>query len=298
METKLRDDDLPLLFKAADITSLKAQQRFLLINSLNLLMLIVAAITGAFVWKTSGTSSTDWAGVVATIAFVTAILLRRDILENQPEKRWYEGRAAAESVKTLAWRYSVGGEPFRVDTLSAHQADTLFAERLQDMLTDLKGFPLTTPAGGEQISPAMRKLRALPLAERKAVYETDRINDQYNWYTRKAKWNEARAERWHWILLIIEIVGLIAAILKAIGVIDIDLLGLVGTMAAAGTSWFQIKQHSMLARAYALTAQELSAIKVHFYAQATEENWARFMDEAEEAISREHTLWRASRGQR
>ena len=42
-------------------------------------------------------------------------------------------------------------------------------------------------------------------------------------------------------------------------------------------------------------SQELAAISGQVDWAATEPEWAHFVDQAEEAISREHTLWRASR---
>ncbi len=297
MQVGLCDNDLPALYRAADANSLKAQQRFMRETSFSLLMLVVAAIAGAFVWKTARTGATDWAGVAAAAAFATAALLRWHLLADRTQQRWYEGRAAAESAKTLAWRYAVGGEPFRVDLLNLAEADVLLTSRLRDILTDLKELsPIPPSDGGEQITPAMRQLRARPLVERAAAYEKGRIDDQYGWYSRKARRNEARAGCWGNILLWVEISGAVAALFKAIGLVEIDLLGLAGTLAAAGASLLQTRQHTTLAKAYSITAHDLSAIKARIDAHATEEDWARFIDEAEGAISKEHHLWRASRG--
>jgi SMODS and SLOG-associating 2TM effector domain 1 len=44
-----------------------------------------------------------------------------------------------------------------------------------------------------------------------------------------------------------------------------------------------------------VASQELSAISGQVDWSASERDWAHFVDQAEEAISREHTLWRASR---
>jgi conflict system pore-forming effector with SLATT domain len=44
-----------------------------------------------------------------------------------------------------------------------------------------------------------------------------------------------------------------------------------------------------------VASQELSTISGQVDLTTTEEDWAHFVDQAEEAISREHTLWRASR---
>jgi hypothetical protein len=42
----------------------------------------------------------------------------------------------------------------------------------------------------------------------------------------------------------------------------------------------------------------LSSIRSLIRWQETEADWSNFVDEAETAISREHTLWRANRGMR
>ena len=75
----------------------------------------------------------------------------------------------------------------------------------------------------------------------------------------------------------------------------IDLLGLAGAVIAAGAAWVQAKQHQTLANAYAVASQELAAISAQVDWASGEQEWAHFVDQAEEAISREHTLWRASR---
>ena len=83
--------------------------------------------------------------------------------------------------------------------------------------------------------------------------------------------------------------------LKATGVLRVDLLGLASAVVAGGAAWVQAKQHQTLATAYAVTSQELSTISGQVDWASTEQEWAHFVDQAEEAISREHTLWRASR---
>ncbi len=258
-----------------------------------LLMVVTAAIAGAFTWKTGGP---DWAGVIAAIAFVVAIVLRVSLLTNRPERTWYDGRAVAESAKNLAWRYAVGADPFRVDTMTEAHAETVLVQRLRELLGGMKGLHLVPPSDGtEQISRNMRTLRSKSLEERKAAYAEGRIEDQQKWYSRKSRWNKKRARAWSVALLIIEVVGAGAAILKAAGVLELDLLGVAGAMVAAGVSWLQAKQHFNLAESYAVTAQELATIKAQIASQGTEEAWAQFVKEAEQAISREHTLWKASR---
>lgn len=90
--------------------------------------------------------------------------------------------------------------------------------------------------------------------------------------------------------------SLIGGGVKAVGWIDVDLLGIFAAAAAAATAWMQAKQHRNLATAYGVTSQELAAIASELEALSDESAWADFVTEAEDAISREHTLWRASLG--
>lgn len=196
----------------------------------------------------------------------------------------------------MAWRYAIGADPFRKDTIKEVHAEEIFVRRLKDLLDGMKGLSLPPPSGGsEQISQTMRDIRCKSLDERKAVYKKGRIEDQQDWYSRKSRWNKKRAKTWSLVLLFIEVAGATAAILTATRVIEIDLLGLAGALVAAGVSWLQLKQHYNLAESYSIAAQELATIRTQIASQTTEKDWASFVKDAEEAISREHTLWKASR---
>ncbi len=293
----LGEGDLPAIYQAADQNSLEAQTAFLRWSKVSLIMLVLAAVAGAFIGEETLTlGKADLMAIGAAVAFIIAMLARIQLLSTRPEKTWYGGRAAAESAKTLAWRYAVGGAPFQIDQQPSDQVDAAFCERLEDILTDLDRTTLAPPSGEvRQITHKMRDLRARSLEERKEAYRAGRIEDQMRWYSRKAKWNKRRAKIWNFILMSIEFLGLLGAIVTVANLIEIDFLGLAGAVVAAGASWLQTKQHTNLAEAYSVAAHELSAISERIPAQRTEDNWARFVSEAEDAISREHTLWRASK---
>jgi hypothetical protein len=149
---------------------------------------------------------------------------------------------------------------------------------------------------GPQITDEMRALRASPLPERRTAYEEGRIADQQDWYAKQAAFNDERAGKWKRAIVALEAAGVITAFGIAANVITFDALGVVAAAVAACSAWLQVKQHESLARAYFIASGELSAIRgliVHSY---TEADWSDFVDQSEEAISREHTLWRASRG--
>jgi hypothetical protein len=297
LSLNLTDADLPPLFRAADQSSLEAQRWFLNATKVRLMGLIGAAFFGLFVW-TWGQSPVDWAGVLAALCFGIALVVEGYLLKSKPERTWYDGRAVAESMKTLTWRYAMGADPFNIEHAAA-EADELFVRQLGDVLGVVKDLDLAPDAAvGEQITAAMRAVRAASLQDRKAIYAEHRVDEQQSWYSRKAKWNRSRANRWALGMLAIEVLGIGAGILKAIGTIHGDLLGFGGAIAAAMTAWLQTKQHRSLAAAYTVTALELASVRSRIRHQESEGNWAAFVSDAEDAFSREHTLWKASRGVR
>jgi hypothetical protein len=294
---KLREQDFPAIYRAADNSSIQAQTRFLRATEYRLAGLLGAAFCGLFVWK-SNASPVDWAGALAAVSFILALLAELFLLTNKPERTWYEGRAAAESVKTLSWRYMMDAEPFESGK-SSHEADQLFLQQLEDVLGVLRELELVPQdIDGEQITSAMQLVRSATLLERKAIYEEERVCEQQGWYSRKAQWNRERANRWTRAMLAVETLGTIAAVLKTVGIIEVDLLGFAGAIVASMAAWLQTKQHRTLATAYAVTALELASVRTRIKHQALESDWARFVSDAEEAFSREHTLWKASRGMR
>ena len=291
-EEVIGSSDLPALFQSADQSSLKAQRRFLAATRFRLVMLVLAACSSVVAFGEPGSQIVGW-GVAA--AFALALIAEVTILVTRPERVWHEGRSAAESAKTLAWRYSVGGDPFGIEELDPRQADQLLLGRLKDVLRDLKHLELGATLGQEQITDRMRALRSMSLEERRQSYGAGRVEDQRIWYGSKASSNERSARLWMTSMIVIEIVGVTLGLLRAAGALRTDLLGIAATAAVAIAAWLQVKQHNTQARAYFIAAQELASIRSELSSQQSESEWAAFVDQSEEAISREHVLWRASR---
>ena len=287
------ESDFPALYHAADRNSLDGQRRFLTAAQLRLVMLVVAAVFGLITWRRG---RADLAAVVAGAAFFAALLAEVYLLRRRPDRLWYDGRAAAESAKTLTWRYLVGGNPFGLTEVSEEEAERLLLHRFRQIAAELRGAHLVPISdAADQIGPALRRVRSLPLEERRALYRNGRIDAQHAWYRGKARWNERRATQWSLVLTGLEALGLGGAVLKAMGTFGFDLLGLASALVGAGAAWVQTKQHQNLASAYEVASQELAVIGAHGDWASDEPAWAHFVDQAEEAISREHTLWRASR---
>ncbi|WP_182902529.1 DUF4231 domain-containing protein [Microbispora sp. H10830] len=291
METP-QENELPAIYRAADRRAIDGQRRLMRTTALRLTSLVLAATFGAF---SLNMGRLDAAAVVAATALASALVVEVYILSSTPDREWAQARAAAESAKSLAWRYMAGGEPFGTNGHDEHSADLLLLRRLTEITHDLHHIaPIPLSDGDSQVTPAMRALRAMPLPERKDHYLRGRIDDQRAWYRARAAANERRASRWSVTLSALEALGLVAAVLNGAMVLDLDLPGIVGAVGAAGIAWMQTRQHRQLAGAYSVAALELGDVVSRADWPATEEEWARFVDEAEDVISREHGMWRSS----
>ena len=286
--------DFPALYRSADRESVRAQRSYLTSLRVRLGALLVAAFGGAVTLTTPGGFQVG--GGLAFLAFACALGAELFLATTSPLTAWYEGRAAAESAKTLAWRYMVRAEPFDLD---APEVDAQFLSQTYSLLQDLRSISLDAGVAGEhQISDKMRHVRALDFAGRRQIYLEERIADQQRWYSEKARWNDQRARVWVLVSILLEVAGLVGGALIAFGWVDFDLLGFLAAAAGSVMAWIEAKQHRTLATAYGIASQELASIATELATLTGEERWASFVGRAEEAISREHTLWRASRGLR
>lgn len=279
----------PAFYEAANKASGDGQNLYMRSIRIRLVALVASAVGGAISWSLGGVEPLPW---LALVGFVVALVAEVVIFAIRPEQSWYEGRAAAESAKTLTWRYAVAGDPFPE---TGANVDAAFRAQLSSVTRDLAVILIPDTGGGDQITPSMRAVRASDFADRRAAYLAGRIEEQGGWYARKAQQASRRNTLFLLLTIVLEFAGIVAAVLRIAGVIPFDLLGILAAAAGGMASWAQTRQWGSLARAYAIAANELSTIGGQAR-EVTEEAWPRFVDEAEEAISREHTLWRSSRG--
>ncbi|MFD9732868.1 DUF4231 domain-containing protein [Umezawaea sp. NPDC059074] len=289
MTAELTDGDLPGLFRDADRASVRGQRLTVLLNAVRLYGAGAAALGGALSWKLG---FFDVWGGVALVGFAAALAAEVMLVIHQPERDWYSGRALAESAKTLGWRYAVAAEPFAED-VPAKEARRILRERLVEIAE--KGKDRVTLSSDEAvITPRMAELRESPFAERKAAYLRGRVQDQKDWYVRNAEKNKRRALGWRVLLIVGEVLAVALASGRAFGVWDLDVSGVLAAAVAGSAAWFGLKQHTALASAYSVTAAELSLTRSRIV-DTDEAEWAAAVADVEGAISREHTLWLASR---
>ena len=290
---RLDDSDLSAIYLSADATSGRGQRRTKLLIRTELISLIVASVTGITTWRV-GAGRYDLLALVSALSFLLALAATLVRAHTRPEESWYSGRAAAESARTLGWRYAVGGAPFALGEPEPAISDR-FLERLREVVEQLKDTDLGAPdSTAREITPAMRDVRQQDIATRRLVYQRDRITDQLSWYERRTRTHAASARLWISLVVTSSALGVIAAGLKFF-VLDVDLLGVFAACASAAIAWNQLNQHRNLVSAYAVTARELSIIRDRID-HVPETQWAGFVSDSEDAISREHTMWLARHG--
>jgi len=283
--------DYPPLVHRADKASLEGQARYLSYIRSELLIAVFAALFSDLIhvrpegWKIAG-----WSVVVLLIVGLIVQLVR---LGKRQDQGWFEGRAVAESGKTLTWRFMMKVHPFHDES----NLETEFMNRLRSVVHGCRVSQPKTEGSAEEITQRMRETRGYPWEKRRDFYVAARLNDQIKWYLGKAKYNSRRSRRWLAFSIFAQICAIGAAFLAIYSKEHWNFVPFVTTIAASFVAWSQAKNFDELSESYDLAHDELSQIKEDQILRATSE--AAFLDavvNSEGAISREHTMWAARSG--
>jgi len=279
---------MPAVHDAANDVSQHGQRQYVGLSAARLWALLVGAVAGA---ATVALGSFDLSGLVLLVAFAVAAVAELALIWIQPERDWYAGRAVAESTKTLAWRFAVQASPFGPDEGDAEQ---VLRTRISEVLRRGRD-RITIGPGQAIITDSMIALRAQPFEVRRRSYLMYRNDDQRKWYASKASSNQRSATAWRYALLVGEVAAVVLAALEFGRVEPLEFAGVAAALVASGAAWLALKQHSQLTSAYRVAAAEL-ALQASLLESVPESKWPQAVADAEEAISREHTMWLASRG--
>lgn len=280
--------DYPALYMAAGALSQSSQNMYFRIILLEYALLFVAAALSLEFSQHAG-----YYVIFASIFLLSiAAMVARYWLK--PEQDWYKGRALAESIKTSCWRYCMRAEPFGdADDVAVRRSE--FRNHLRAILEANRHIGRNIPpdsAANDQITETMEKTRALPLEERKSLYETHRIREQRTWYAKKASANRSASKRWLRLGLL-AYSSAIMMVLVRIGYPRWEIWPVEPLIVLASSliGWTQIKKFNELASSYTLTAHEIGIIQGRIKEVDREEDFSDFVNEAEQAFSREHTQW-------
>lgn len=281
----MNESDYPALYRAADSLSKNSQTWFFRALKWHLIFLIFAAAL-------SVANVPHWLPSFAQfLVLIGALGCSLYIFSKHPEKLWYTGRAVAESAKTVSWRYVCRAEPFDKAEL---EATDLFHKTIRQIVNQNKRISeaFTGNLGQAQLSSKMIELRNDSLDQRKSTYLNYRIINQLDWYSTKALFNRKKSQGFFAALIFINFVAVVFSALRMkfpdAGFWPTDVFV---AIAASLLSWMQARRFSELAASYALAAQEIGFIKENILRINTEEEFSVFVGDAENAFSREHTLW-------
>ncbi|AZC81784.1 DUF4231 domain-containing protein [Pseudomonas chlororaphis] len=281
----MEEKDFPALYRSANELSLNSQLQFFTALRCHLLTLVIASVL-------SIVSISHWSvAALQVFALLGALACSIYLFSVRPEKLWYGGRAVAESIKTITWRYVCRAEPFQGDHDVARKD---FRQTLKAVIEQNKEVcrALTDHLEGTQISPVMEEMRGKELNERKATYVESRIGDQHTWYANKAKFNRRKSRYFFWALIAINILAVVCAVVRVANVeVPFWPTDVFVAAAASTLSWMQAKRFSELAASYSLTSHEIGLIKEEAKQPDTDEKFSVFVGDAENAFSREHTQW-------
>lgn len=264
--------------------------------AIDLTLIVASSIIGAFSFS-SVTDKSELA-LISAVLMSISMFLTLYIRSRKFEQSWYDGRAIAESIKTRAWRFMTCSEPY-TENISEADAICLFLKTMEEVKQERKVFCASLIDDKNlkpQISEKMLEIRRLPFIERKYIYFSQRIENQRNWYISKSIANKKFAVIWFNAIMLSQA----AALLSSLALIKwpdfpVNISTLFAAAAAAFIAWLQLKRHQELSNSYGLAAQELGLIVDQSINIIEPRKLSDFILDAENAISREHTLWVARR---
>ena len=281
----MNHSEYPALYQSASDLSQRAQNAFY--RAFLAHMALLALATGISVIN----SPIPEVAILQAITLFGALGCAIYLYFARPDRHWYSGRAVAESIKTITWRYISRAEPFNNSDVIDRHAFGIKLRAIIEQNKDVAGL-LTTHLDGVQISNAMENHRNNSPNERLDYYRTQRIVDQQTWYAKKSSANNKMVNKYFLALIVTIGISIFFSIAKVrfpnVPYWPTDFFV---TLAAGLLSWIQAKRFQELSASYALAAHEISLIREQSSLPMTNEDLSKFIGDAENAFSREHTQW-------
>lgn len=288
----MNEQDYPALFEVADAASNRTQKYHLWTIGGYLNCLIVGSTLAFYGINNSALA------IAAAIIFVISLFLTFVILTKNFENTWYNCRALAESIKTSTWKYMMRAEPYE-DNDDSQIANSEFRKLIKGLLqehSDISHEFVGEASRREQITDKMVEVRTKGLEERKEFYLNHRIDEQWRWYTKKAVANKWQKRNWYGILIGLNVMALLFVLIRigwpAFQYLPVEILVV---LSGACLTWIQLKKYQELTSAYSLTTHEIGTIRGEIEEVNSEEMFSDFVNNSENAFSREHTQWLAKR---
>lgn len=276
----------PALYRSADESAARAQRAFFTAVGLQAIFLVAAAICSAV---DSPAGSMALLQVMFLLIVLSAAVYA---FAARPDQHWYRARALAESVKTATWRFVSAAEPFDGEFTVARSHFVALLNELLDQNRSLAK-RLHPQADGAQVTSQMQLMREHPFAVHLETYVSQRITNQLRWYSTKASLNRKYAGAMFAGLFGSTTACIVFALIHVAAPMKRVPIDVFISVSSGLLVWAQARRFSELAAAYSLTAHEISLIREKATSIASASEMSRFVGDAENAFSREHTQWAA-----
>jgi hypothetical protein len=279
---------LPSVHGVADRLATVRQRRYLWLVALELSATLAAAIVSQGATLLAEQATLFEAASAACLGLAVAMqLLSRRAGWNRD---WYADRAMAEASVGASWRYIARIPPFETDDAAEERFVTL-------LMADVprEGHMLSSEVGklghaAFEVTPAMRALRTEVWRERARSYTLQRLGDQQRWYATKARQN-GRRERWFSAATLAA--GMGALVLVGLRVLNpaFNVIAVFTTLATSLIAWSSTRRFHELHESYAAVGAELKELEALLATAEHEDDFRRCAAAAEDAITREHSVW-------
>ncbi|MEN2412922.1 DUF4231 domain-containing protein [Flavobacterium mesophilum] len=292
----INNSDFPNYFIAGDKASLLAQKKYISYVRWDLILMTISAALAVYNYNCTETKQITYifSATILSIAFIFSLIIKI----KKYEDIWYRGRALAESTKTLTWRFMMKSEYFEYN-LTELEANDRFISRIREIINEFRDINNSLKADDLKKKPITTKMletRNLLLEDRKKFYLENRISNQIEWYSSKADSNKTKYENWFWAVIAVQFFAILSIIfLIFFPNSDFNLVGLFTTLSSCFFSWLQLKKYQENKEAYNTALSELNLIKNQAQFINSDEDFATFVLDSENAMSREHTLWIAQK---
>lgn len=176
--------DLPDSYYIYDESAITTQRKHFYLILYELIQLVIVAVLSLVISLCQNETISTTGFLLIFIIFLVGIIIQFHYSKKQFGGEWFEFRAVAESIKSLAWQYAVGCGNF----CEENNAEKLFFQQIKQIKEryNINPDPKTTSSGIlDEIKQSMEKIRKMEWEEKRGTYITERIDDQITWYTNK-----------------------------------------------------------------------------------------------------------------
>lgn len=282
-----KHEDYPALYQAADQVSNDTQATYLNLMKWNILLLIIASV-----FSFLGINSTLMA-ILAAIVFVITIIINIVLMTKNYHDTWYKARSIAESIKTVTWRYLMNAEPFY--SRNTRESNEKFTQIVDEILQDTKNITEKFDSkyhAMSLISDNMNIVLKCSIGDKIKFYISSRIQEQREWYAKKTKYNQTQYKIWFFIMIVLQVIAIVI-VLSRIAYPEMKYLSpeILSVIITGILTWIQLKKYRELAASYSFTAHEIGIIESKATNINTASELSSFVQDSENAFSREHTQW-------